>query len=66
MALTSPETTARRLPGMAEVLLAGRPSHDAAELRSELWAVTPGHLHQVALEAAHTALLQVPAGHAAD
>ncbi|MFD8261014.1 hypothetical protein ACFV19_19250 [Streptomyces griseoluteus] len=28
--------------------------------------MTPGHLHQVALEAADTALLQAPAGHAAD
>ncbi|MGW5046189.1 M16 family metallopeptidase [Streptomyces griseoluteus] len=65
-ALSSPEAAARRLPGMAEDLLAGRPWRDAAELRSQLWAVTPGHLHEVALEAAGTALLQVPSGHSAD
>ncbi|MEU6216514.1 insulinase family protein [Streptomyces sp. NPDC047022] len=65
-ALTAPDAAARRLPGAAEDLLAGRPLRGLDELRSELWAVTPGHLHAVALEAAGGALLQVPAGHSAD
>ncbi|MEV6022668.1 insulinase family protein [Streptomyces sp. NPDC052036] len=64
--LTAPDAAVRRLPGAAEDLLAGRPVRSADELRSELWAVTPGHLHAVALEAAGTALLQVPGGHRAD
>ncbi|MFJ5531530.1 insulinase family protein [Streptomyces sp. NPDC093261] len=64
--LTAPDAAVRRLPGAAEDLLAGRPVRSIDELRSELWAVTPGHLHTVALEAAGTALLQVPAGHSAD
>jgi hypothetical protein len=49
-----------------EDLLVGRPVRGLDELRSELWAVTPEHLHAVALEAAGTALMQVPAGHSAD
>ncbi|MGR6970881.1 insulinase family protein [Streptomyces cynarae] len=65
-ALTVPEAAARRLPGAAEDLLAGRPVRGLDELRSELWAVTPEHLHAVALEAAGSALMQVPAGHSAD
>ncbi|MGV9322301.1 insulinase family protein [Streptomyces sp. NPDC003660] len=65
-ALTAPEAPARRLPGMAEDLLAGRTPHDIGELRAELWTVTPAQLHEVALEAAGTALVQVPAGHSAD
>ncbi|MGV9244578.1 insulinase family protein [Streptomyces sp. NPDC003710] len=64
--LTAPDAAVRRLPGAAEDLLAGRPVRGLDELRSELWAVTPGHLHAVALEAAGTALMQVPAGHTAD
>ncbi|MGI5139517.1 MULTISPECIES: insulinase family protein [unclassified Streptomyces] len=65
-ALTAADAAARRLPGAAEDLLAGRPPRSLDELRSELWAVTPGHLHAVALEAAGTALMQVPGGHSAD
>ncbi|MFF4212547.1 insulinase family protein [Streptomyces sp. NPDC001796] len=65
-ALTVPDAAARRLPGAAEDLLAGRSLRGLDELRSELWAVTPEHLHAVALEAAGTALMQVPAGHSAD
>ncbi|TGN73692.1 insulinase family protein [Streptomyces bauhiniae] len=65
-ALAAPDTAARRLPGLAEDLLAGRPLRTADELRAELRAVTPADLHQVALEAAGTALLQVPGGHSAD
>ncbi|MFD8296828.1 M16 family metallopeptidase [Streptomyces bauhiniae] len=65
-ALAAPDTAARRLPGLAEDLLAGRPLRTADELRAELRAVTPADLHQVALEAAGTALLQVPGGHRAD
>ncbi|MGV9990902.1 insulinase family protein [Streptomyces sp. NPDC003374] len=66
MALTAPDAAVRELPGMAEDLLAGRPSRTPDELRAELWAVTPADLHAVALEAARTALMQVPAGHSAD
>ncbi|OAH14152.1 hypothetical protein [Streptomyces jeddahensis] len=65
-ALTAPDGAVRRLPGAAEDLLAHRPLRGTDELRSELWATTPGHLHAVALEAAGTALMQVPAGHTAD
>ncbi|MGW0575446.1 insulinase family protein [Streptomyces sp. NPDC002920] len=65
-ALTGPDAAVRRLPGAAEDLLAGRPPRSLDELRSELWAVTPGHVHAVAMEAAGTALMQVPAGHTAD
>ncbi|POX54337.1 insulinase family protein [Streptomyces sp. Ru72] len=65
-ALTVPEAAARRLPGAAEDLLVGRSVRGLDELRSELWAVTPEHLHAVALEASGTALMQVPAGHSAD
>ncbi|MER8030887.1 insulinase family protein [Streptomyces bauhiniae] len=65
-ALAAPDTAARRLPGLAEDLLAGRPLRTADELRAELRAVTPADLHQVAVEAAGTALLQVPGGHSAD
>jgi predicted Zn-dependent peptidase len=64
--LTGPDSAVRRLPGAAEALLAGRPPRTVDELRSELWTVTPGHVHAVALEAAGTALMQVPAGHTAD
>ena len=64
--LTAADAAVRRLPGAAEDLLAGRPLRDLDELRSQLWAVTPGHVHAVALEAAGTALMQVPAGHTAD
>ncbi|MGH1555891.1 hypothetical protein ACRAWF_40865 [Streptomyces sp. L7] len=52
-------------PGAAEDLLAGRAPRGLDELRHELWSVTPGQLHAVALEAAGTALLQVPSGHSA-
>ncbi|MFF3910678.1 M16 family metallopeptidase [Streptomyces sp. NPDC001848] len=65
-ALTMPEAAVRRLPGAAEDLLVGRPVRSLDELRSELWAVTPEQLHAVALEAAGSALMQVPAGHSAD
>ncbi|MER5181761.1 insulinase family protein [Streptomyces sp. NPDC002896] len=65
-ALTAPDGAVRRLPGAAEDLLAHRPLRGTDELRSELWATTPGHLHAVALEAAGTALMQVPTGHRAD
>ncbi|TXS66362.1 insulinase family protein [Streptomyces sp. me109] len=64
--LTAHDAAVRRLPGAAEDLLAHRPPRGFDELRSELWAVTPGHLYGVALEAAGTALLQAPAGHDAD
>ncbi|MFJ5217911.1 insulinase family protein [Streptomyces sp. NPDC088354] len=66
-ALTAPDGLVRRLPGMAEDLLVGRPRGTSDDdLRSELWATAPAHLHAVALEAAGTALLQVPSGHSAD
>jgi hypothetical protein len=64
--LTAPDAAVRRLPTAAEDLLAGMPPPSLDELRSELWAVTAGHLHAVALEAAGSALLQVPAGHGAE
>lgn len=64
--LTAADAAVRRLPGAAEDLLAGRGPRGLDELRHELWSVTPGHLHAVALEAAGTALMQVPAGHSAD
>jgi predicted Zn-dependent peptidase len=63
--LTAADAAVRRLPGAAEDLLVGRPPRGLDELRHELWSVTPGHLHAVALEAAGTALLQVPSGHGA-
>ena len=65
-ALTAADAAVRRLPGAAEELLAGRAPRGFDELRHELWSVTPGHLHAVALEAAGTALMQVPSGHSAD
>jgi hypothetical protein len=64
--LTAPDAAVRRLPGAAEDLLAHRPPRGLDELRAELWAVTPHHVHAVALEAAGTALLQAPSGHKAD
>jgi hypothetical protein len=64
--LTAPDAAVRRLPGAAEDLLAHRPPRGLDELRAELWAVTPQHVHAVALEAAGTALLQAPSGHKAD
>ncbi|MGW2649536.1 insulinase family protein [Streptomyces sp. NPDC001393] len=64
--LTAPEAAARRLPGLAEDLLAGRPPRGLDELRAELWAVTPQQVYAVAVEAAGTALMQVPSGHTAD
>ncbi|MFJ9628906.1 insulinase family protein [Streptomyces sp. NPDC101175] len=63
--LTAADAAVRRLPGAAEDLLAGRPSPTLDELRHELWSVTLHQLHAVALEAAGTALLQVPSGHGA-
>ncbi|MFD5659789.1 M16 family metallopeptidase [Streptomyces hirsutus] len=65
-ALTTPDAAVLRLPGAAEDLLAGRPSRTLDELRAELRAVTPEHLHRVAVEAEGTALMQVPSGHRAD
>ncbi|MFJ5521016.1 M16 family metallopeptidase [Streptomyces griseoluteus] len=65
-ALAAPDAAVRRLPGLAEDLLAGRPLRTAGELSAELSAVTPADLHRVAVEAAGTALLQVPGGHRAD
>ncbi|MFH8936729.1 insulinase family protein [Streptomyces griseosporeus] len=65
-ALTAPDAAVRRLVGAAEDLLAGRPPVPLEQQRAELRAVTDGHVHAVALEAAGTALLQVPAGHSAD
>jgi hypothetical protein len=64
--LTAPDAAVRRLPGAAEELLAHRPPRGLDELRAELWATTPQHVHAVALEAAGTALLQAPSGHRAD
>ncbi|MFE4701206.1 insulinase family protein [Streptomyces sp. NPDC056738] len=64
--LTAPDAAVRRLPGAAEDLLAHRRPPTLDELRGELWAVTPQHVHAVALEAAGTALLQAPSGHTAD
>ncbi|MEU4087924.1 insulinase family protein [Streptomyces aureus] len=64
--LTAPDAAVRRLPGAAEDLLAHRRPRTLDELRGELWAVTPGQVHAVALEAEGTALLQAPAGHTAD
>lgn len=64
--LTAPDAAVRRLPGAAEELLAHRPPRGLDELRAELWAMTPQHVHAVALEAAGTALLQAPSGHRAD
>lgn len=65
-ALTAPDAAVRRLAGAAEDLLAGRAPTPVDQLRAELWAVTPQQVHAVALEAAGTALMQVPAGHSAD
>ncbi|MYQ47555.1 insulinase family protein, partial [Streptomyces sp. SID4985] len=57
---------ALRLPALAEDLLAGRPVRSPAELSAELAAVTLHQVHAVALEAAATALMQVPGGLSAD
>ncbi|MEU6817254.1 insulinase family protein [Streptomyces sp. NPDC046860] len=65
-ALTAPDASAKRLPGVAEDLLAGRPVRTPDALRAELRAVTPEQVHTVALQAAQTALMQVPSGHSAD
>lgn len=65
-ALAAPDAAAKRLPGSAEDLLAGRPVSSPDELRAELRTVTPEQVHAVAREAAATALMQVPAGHSAD
>ncbi|MFG3198875.1 insulinase family protein [Streptomyces sp. NPDC048208] len=65
-ALAAPDAAAKRLPGSAEDLLAGRPVLTPDELRAELRAVTPEQVHTVARQAAQTALMQVPAGHSAD
>ncbi|MEW2132691.1 insulinase family protein [Streptomyces sp. NPDC005435] len=64
--LAAPDAAALRLPALAEDLLAGRPVRSPAELSAELAAVTPEQVHAVALEAAGTALLQVPGGLSAD
>lgn len=64
--LTAPDAAVRRLPAMAEDLLAGRSLRTLDELRAELRAVTAEDVHKVALEAAETALMQVPSGHSAD
>ncbi|MFR9799167.1 insulinase family protein [Streptomyces sp. MS06] len=65
-ALTAPDAAVRRLVGAAEDLLVGRAPRSVEEMRAELWQVTPEQVHAVALEAAGTALMQVPAGHRAD
>ncbi len=65
-ALTAPDAPARHLPAAAERLLAGLPQRTPEESRAELWAVGPGEVHAVALEASRTALMQVPGGHSAD
>jgi predicted Zn-dependent peptidase len=65
-ALTSPDAAARRLAGAAEDLLAGRAPAPLEQVRAELRAVTEQDVHAVAVEAAGTALMQVPAGHTAD
>ncbi|MFG2563384.1 M16 family metallopeptidase [Streptomyces sp. NPDC048496] len=65
-ALTASDVAVHRLPGMAENLLAGRPPRTVDELLAELRSVTPAQVHEVALEAASTALMQVPSGHSAD
>ncbi|MCX3061036.1 peptidase M16 family protein, partial [Streptomyces beihaiensis] len=64
--LAAPDAAARRLPALAEGLLAGQPLREAEELRAELRATTAGHVHAVAAEAEATALMQVPSGHRAD
>ncbi len=65
-ALTAPDAAAGRLPGAAELLLAGRPPQGIDELRGELWAATPADLYAVAWEAAGTTLAQVPRGERLD
>ncbi|MET8812949.1 insulinase family protein [Streptomyces sp. NPDC004549] len=64
--LAAPDAMALRLPALAEDLLAGRPVLTPAELSAELAAVTTEQVHAVALEAAATALMQVPGGLSAD
>ncbi|MDH6125189.1 insulinase family protein [Kitasatospora sp. GP82] len=65
-AYTSPEADAGRLPGYAADLLGGLPLRSAEELRAELWAVTPGEVHEAARQAQASGLLRVPAGRRAD
>lgn len=65
-ALTAPDAMVKRLPGAAELLLAGRPPRSLDEQRAELWAATAVDLHAVAREAAGSALAQVPRGERLD
>jgi hypothetical protein len=65
-AFSHPELSAARLPQCAINLLTGQPNLSIDELRIELDAVTTESVHEAAVEATGSALLQVPAGHWAD
>jgi zinc protease len=60
------EAEAARLPGHAADLLAGHPITTVEELRDELRAVTVTDVHEAAVEALGSALLQVPQQLSAD
>jgi zinc protease len=55
-----------RLPGQALNLLTGQPMLTIDEVRAELHSVTVADVHETALEALNSGLLQVPDGHTAD
>ena len=64
--LTASDAAVQRLPGTAELLLAGRPLRGIDEQRAELWAATATDVHAVAREAMATTLAQVPRGERLD
>jgi predicted Zn-dependent peptidase len=65
-AIQHPDAEAGTLGSAAFALLTGRPVRGLEERMAELLTVTAEDVHNVALEAMQTALLQVPAGHRAD
>lgn len=58
--LEIPDLTARRLPQLAADILTGRPVDSTEELQSQLDAVTPDTLRQIAASVRASALVQSP------
>ncbi|MFF5231821.1 insulinase family protein [Dactylosporangium sp. NPDC000521] len=65
-ALRHPDAPAGRLPGLATDLLTGARLRTLDELRAQLYAVTLADVHDAALQALGSGLLQVPPGSRAD
>lgn len=61
-----PDSLAGRLPGYAMNVLTGQPLYTLDELRAEILKVTADDVHQVAISAMDTALVQVPGRHRID